>query len=50
MKRSGSNGRSGHFRAFYGYEYQGDNLLIARMNLLYTLADYIEAKWHRQAT
>lgn len=41
------------FRAFqsvYGYEYQGDNLLIARINLLYTLADYIEAKWHRQAT
>lgn len=41
------------FRAFqsvYGYEYQGDNLLIARMNLLYTLADYIEAKWDRQAT
>ena len=41
------------FRAFqsvYGYEYQGDNLMIARMNLLYTLADYIEAKWHRQAT
>lgn len=41
------------FRAFqsvYGYEYQGDNLLIARINLLYTLADNIEAKWHRQAT
>ena len=41
------------FRAFqsvYGYEYQGDNLLIARMNLLYTLADYVVAKWHRQAT
>lgn len=41
------------FRAFqsvYGYEYQGDNLMIARMNLLYTLADYTEAKWHRQAT
>lgn len=40
------------FRAFqsvYGYEYQGDNLLIARINLLYTLADYIEAMWHRQA-
>ena len=40
------------FRAFqsvYGYEYQGDNLLIARMNLLYTLTDYIEAMWHRQA-
>lgn len=41
------------FRAFqsvYGYEYQGDNLLIARINLLYTLADYVEAMWNRQAT
>ncbi len=38
------------FQSVYGYEYQGDNLLIARMNLLYTLADYIEAKWQRQAT
>ena len=47
MKTNGSNGR---FQSVYGYEYQGDNLLIARMNLLYTLADYIEAKWHRQAT
>lgn len=37
------------FQSVYGYEYQGDNLLIARMNLLYTLADYIEAKWNRQA-
>ncbi|MGN0614424.1 MAG: Eco57I restriction-modification methylase domain-containing protein [Porcipelethomonas sp.] len=38
------------FQSVYGYEYQGDNLLIARMNLLYTLADYIEARWQRQAT
>lgn len=38
------------FQSVYGYEYQGDNLLIARMNLLYTLADYIEARWHRRAT
>ena len=41
------------FRAFqsvYGYEYQGDNLLIARINLLYTLAEYVEAKWNRRAT
>ncbi len=37
------------FQSVYGYEYQGDNLLIARMNLIYTLADYIEAKWNRQA-
>lgn len=38
------------FQSVYGYEYQGDNLFIARLNLLYTLADYIEAKWQRQAT
>lgn len=38
------------FQSVYGYEYQGDNLLIARINLLYTLADYVEARWHRQAT
>lgn len=37
------------FQSVYGYEYQGDNLLIARINLLYSFADYIEAKWHRQA-
>ena len=41
------------FRAFqsvYGYEYQGDNLLIARINLLMTFAEYLEYRWHRQAT
>ena len=38
------------FQSVYGYEYQGDSLLIARMNLLYTLSDYIGAKWKRQAT
>lgn len=38
------------FQSVYGYEYQGDNLLIARINLLYTLADYVKARWHRQAT
>lgn len=38
------------FQSVYGYEYQGDNLFIARMNLIYTLADYINAKWNRQAT
>jgi type II restriction enzyme len=38
------------FQSVYGYEYQGDNLLIARINLLYTLCDYIAAKWQRRAT
>lgn len=29
----------------YGYEWQGDNLLIARKALLYTFADYFRAKF-----
>lgn len=28
------------FQSCYGYEYQGDNLLIARINLIMTFADY----------
>jgi len=36
------------YRASYGYEWQGDNLLIARENLLYTLMDYYEAKFNHQ--
>ena len=31
------------FQSSYGYEYQGDSLLIARINLLITFADYMEA-------
>lgn len=41
------------FRAFqsvYGYEFQGDNLLIARINLLMTFADYLNDRWHRGPT
>jgi len=38
------------FQSVYGYEFQGDNLLIARINLLYTFADYVEARWNRKAT
>ena len=30
------------FQSVYGYEWQGDNLLIARINLLNTYADYYE--------
>ena len=39
------------FRAFqsvYGYEFQGDNLLIARIDLLLTFADYLRDRWHRE--
>ncbi len=30
----------------YGYEYQGDNLLIARINVLNTVADYMNSVWN----
>lgn len=35
------------FMASYGYEWQGDNILLARENLLYTLIDYYQAKFKR---
>ena len=36
------------FEASYGYEYQGDNVLIARINLLLTFTDYYEERWGKQ--
>lgn len=33
------------FQSSYGYEWQGDSLLIARENLLYTYIDYYQAKF-----
>jgi hypothetical protein len=33
------------FQSIYGYEWQGDNLLIARENLLVTFIDYYRAKF-----
>jgi hypothetical protein len=36
------------YEASYGYEWQGDNILIARENLLYTLIDYYKAKFGRR--
>jgi hypothetical protein len=36
------------FQSSYGYEWQGDNLLIARENLLYTLIDYYTNKFSHQ--
>lgn len=38
------------FESVYGYEFQGDNLLIARINMLVTFSDYLRERWHREAT
>lgn len=38
------------FQSTYGYEFQGDNLLIARVNLLMTYEEYLYAKWGRKPT
>jgi hypothetical protein len=36
------------YQSSYGYEWQGDNILIARENLLYTLSDYYKDKFKRR--
>ena len=36
------------FEATYGYEYQGDNLLLARINLLLTFVDYYTERWEKE--
>lgn len=33
----------------YGFEFQGDNLLLGRVNVLMTFAEYYEARFHRCA-
>ena len=38
------------YKASYGYEWQGDNILIARENLLYTLNDYYKNKFGHKPT
>ena len=35
------------FEASYGYEYQGDNLLIARVNMLLSFIDYYKERWEK---
>ena len=34
----------------YGYEFQGDNLLIARVNVLMTFAEHLQARFERKPT
>ena len=36
------------YQSVYGYEFQGDNLLIARINLLTTFTDYMQDRWKRK--
>ena len=36
-------------RATYGFEYQGDNLLIARINVLETFVEYLRDRWGSDA-
>lgn len=38
------------FESTYGYEYQGDSLLIARVNLLMTFCEYLEDRLKRRPT
>ncbi len=35
------------FKSSYGYEWQGDNILLARENLLYTFIDYYKLKFKK---
>lgn len=38
------------YQASYGFEWNGDSLLLARENLLYTYRDYYFDKWHEEPT
>lgn len=35
-------------KSCYGYEYQGDNLLLARINVLLSFVEYYEEKWNEK--
>ena len=37
-------------QSVYGYEWQGDNLLIARINVLMTFVEYYQARWQKEPT
>ena len=38
------------YQSVYGYEFQGDSLLIARINLLITFVEYMQDRWDRVPT
>ena len=37
-------------QSIYGFEWQGDNVLLARENLLFTVMDFYEEKFHKSLT
>lgn len=38
------------FQSCYGFEWQGDNVLIARVNLLMTFVEYMQDRWQKDPT
>lgn len=36
------------FQAVYGYEFQGDNLLISRVNFMMTYRDFYKTRWQKE--
>lgn len=38
------------FQSVYGYEWQGDNILLARENMLYTFIEYYRDRWGEEPT
>lgn len=38
------------FQSCYGYEYQGDSLLIARINMMLSFYEYYRYKWNEEPT
>lgn len=38
------------FQSCYGYEWQGDNVLVARVNLLMTFVEYMQDRWQKDPT
>ncbi len=38
------------YQSTYGYEFQGDSLILARINLLQTYIDYYLKKWNKKPT
>ncbi|MDO4466836.1 MAG: restriction endonuclease subunit M [Bacillota bacterium] len=38
------------YQSIYGFELQGDNLVVARLNLLYTFIDNFHFKWKKDPT
>jgi len=42
------NGAQSAFKSIYGYEWQGDNLFLARKALLYTFLDYYRDKFNKE--